>query len=121
MADYCVPKTASLSSTYREWNGVTCIDDDITNFCHTNRERYPFLVVEFDQPVTVSGVVIHNRRNCNSCAGRTSNLHVIVTDEYPEVGTVATGMFFLFNIVKVLKILNKYSRIDSRNICRARQ
>ena len=58
--------------------------------CHTKKERYPFLVLEYDNPVEVSEVKIYNRDDC--CGERLKNVHVIVTDQYPEVGRMAEGM-----------------------------
>ena len=58
--------------------------------CHTKQERNPFLVVEYDNPVKVSEVTVYNRDDC--CGDRLKNLHVIVTDKYPEVGKMAEGM-----------------------------
>ena len=62
----------------------------MTSICHTNTERYPFLVLEYDNPVKVSEVIVYNRDDC--CGDRLKNLHVIVTDQYPEVGKMAEGM-----------------------------
>ena len=76
----------------RYYTGGKCIDglDGQTSLCHTKKERYPFLVVEYDNPVKVSEVRIYNRDDC--CGDRLKNLHVIVTDQYPEVGKMAEGM-----------------------------
>ena len=89
------PKAASLSST---WVGKTvekgenCIDGIETGaICGTNKERYPFLVLEFDHPVNVTAVTIYNRDNC--CWKRTADLRVIVTDKYPGVGKMADGKY----------------------------
>ena len=76
-----------------EFPGEKCIDGiqtgGINNICHTNTERYPFLVLEYDNPVKVSEVTVYNRDDC--CGDRLKNLHVIVTDQYPEVGKMAEG------------------------------
>ena len=90
------PKTASLSSTWvgekEEQKGENCIDGIETGaICGTNKERYPFLVLEFDHPVAVTAVTIYNRDDC--CGERTADLHVIVTDKYPEVGKMADGKY----------------------------
>merc|ERR1719187_1887591 len=93
--DYCAqPKTATLSSTEGPRAGTNCIDGILhstNNFklCHTDNERYPFLVLEYDQLVSVHGVKIYNRKDC--CGDRTANLNVIVTDKYPEKGKKAEG------------------------------
>ena len=90
------PKKARLSSVYDHsiFPGEKCIDGietgGQTNLCHTKKERYPFLVLEYDNPVKVSEVKIYNRDDC--CGDRLKNLHVFVTDQYPEVGTMAEGM-----------------------------
>ena len=61
-----------------------------TNLCHTKIENYPFLVLLYDHPVKVFEVIVYNRDDC--CGDRLKNLHVIVTDQYPEVGKMAEGM-----------------------------
>ena len=68
-----------------------CIDGNLQTkpLCETNRESYPFLVLEYDHPVRVTGLTIYNRADC--CGERMSSLHAIVTDEYPEVGKIAQG------------------------------
>ena len=88
---------ATLSSVYdpSKMDGVKCIDGinnhSHTNLCHSRAEHYPFLVLEYDNPVNVSEVKIYNRDDC--CGDRLKNLHVIVTDQYPEVGKMAEGMY----------------------------
>ena len=97
------PKSATLSSVFKlrgvPLDGLHCIDGNFEhgsgvgwlkkNLCSTKKERNPFLVLEFDHPVDVSEVVIYNRPDC--CDRRTSKLHVIVTNEYPQVGKMAEG------------------------------
>ena len=51
--------------------------------------------MEYDQPVSVTGVKIYNRRDC--CGDRTANLAVIVTDKYPEKGEKAEGINHILN------------------------
>ena len=79
------PKTATISSTIGHNNGRECIDGDESSWCIRPLEDYPFLVLEYDNPVTVSEVTVYNKN-------RLKNLHVIVTDQYPEVGKMAEGM-----------------------------
>ena len=89
------PKKATLSSVlvyHIKFTGEKCIDgiETFPSLCHTKEERYPFLVLEYDPPVKVSVVKIYNRDNC--CGDLLKNLHVIVTNQYPQVGKMAAGM-----------------------------
>ena len=91
------PKTATLSSNPYSMPGTNCIngildstDGSESGPCHTDDENYPFLVVEYDQPVSVTGVKIYNRKG--DYGKRTEKLHVIVTDVYPQKGEKAEGM-----------------------------
>ena len=98
------PINVTLSSVYDPnrpaWK---CFDGKETGgeheVCPTKEERYPFLVLEYDNPVKVSEVVVYNRDDC--CGDRLKNLHVIVTDQYPEVGKMAEGLFDLTYIYSI--------------------
>ena len=98
------PKKAMLSSQNDHLDhkgipfpGEKCIDGietgGQTSLCHTNKEDYPFLVLEYDDPVEVSEVIVYNRDD--GWGDRLKNLTVIVTDQYPEVGKPAEGMLDL--------------------------
>ena len=95
LAECDSPIDVALSSVYDvNRPGWKCFDGKETGgrleLCHTNQERYPFLVLEYLQPVNVSEVKIYNNDYC--CGDRLTNLQVIVTDQYPEVGKIAEGM-----------------------------
>merc|ERR1711874_249205 len=47
-------RSAKLSSTRAPYKGERCVDGDFSNFCHTHHEQYPFLVLEYGKPISVS-------------------------------------------------------------------
>ena len=91
------PQNATLSSTLsNDTSGEKCIDGNLEanskdDICSTEEyHSYPFLVLEYGRPVRVTGLTLYNRGDC--CGERTSSLHAIVTDEYPEDGEKAEGI-----------------------------
>merc|ERR1711970_1546299 len=67
-----------------------CVDYNPSTFCHNEGpEQNPFLVLEYDSPVSVPEVVVTNRADC--CGQRTKNMFVTVTNMMPVKGNIAQG------------------------------
>ena len=97
-----------MSSTYKNkglkygFDAAKCIDgksegDSSWDLCVTDREPYPFLVLEYEHPVEVSWVIIYSRRDILGVPQDTSEMSVIVTDEYPTKGKKAKGIITVIN------------------------
>ena len=66
-----------------------CVDGNIKgqsvadqNMCHTQKERFPWITLDFGTTVTIERVEIVNRDDC--CGHRTRNLQVLVSDKPPS-------------------------------------
>ena len=83
------PVNAMLSSEYHHYSAAKCIDGDTTghatregNMCHTQKERFLWITLDFGTTVTIERVEIVNRDDC--CGHRTRNLQVLVSDKPPS-------------------------------------
>ena len=81
--------SATMSSTYGgQFPGEKCIDGRVDgglkSLCHTQREKSPWLALNFGASVNVHAVVIHNRGDC--CGNRLRNVEVRVADQRPNSG-----------------------------------
>merc|ERR1711874_372942 len=79
----------STDHSSRRYLGKNCVDGDPSTFCHNKgSEQNPFLVLEYDSPVSVPEVVVTNR---NMYGERTKNMFVTVTNKKPVKGKIAEG------------------------------
>merc|ERR1711874_856570 len=66
-------------SRHKSYQAKNCVDGDPSTFCHNKgTEQNPFLVLEYDSPVSVPEVVVTNR---NMYGERTKNMFVTVTNK----------------------------------------
>ena len=94
------PVSATQSSLYGgEWGDVNqvgagnCIDGDTSSdflggllaLCITNRERAPWIAIDYGSSVTIERVEIFNRGDC--CGERTQNVEVRISDTIPTSGS----------------------------------
>ena len=100
-----VPDQHSLNRHVALFSGSKCIDgstDDETyeKICSTKHEKYPFLALEYEDPIEVYKVIIYNRGDC--CGHRLANVRVIVTDKHPyafeyyEETVKGTSTYYIF-------------------------
>ena len=75
--------SATVSSIYGGYPAKNCIDGG-SSFCHTLKEKAPWLALDFGADVTVETVVIRNRIDC--CGDRFRNAEVRVADQPPDSG-----------------------------------
>ena len=70
--NYALGKPAHQSTTAWRFNGNAsyAVDGDILTESHTDHEMFPFLVVELQQMIWVTGVALTSRNNdwCKTCA-----------------------------------------------------
>merc|ERR1711874_152411 len=77
------------SSRGSRYQAINCVDGDPSTFCHNKgSELNPFLVLEYDSPVSVPEVVVTNR---DGSGDRTKNMFVTVTNKKPVKGKIAEG------------------------------
>ena len=96
------PVSANLSSTYtyqgNQLAASNCIDGDtgrdnfwmiwigyVLRICHTTKELYPWLAIDYGRTFAIDRVEIFNRREC--CWSRCRNVEVRVSEELPASGS----------------------------------
>ena len=84
-----VPVASKMSTRLGGWKSTYCIDGIENRLgCHTNREKEPWLVIDYGSPVKISGIVIIPWAGYEV---RAKNLEVRVSDEMPVKGQLFTG------------------------------
>ena len=89
--------TATQSSLFngdsKKFGAGNCIDGDTSSdtrgghhhMCHTNKERAPWIAIDYGTSVAVERVEIFNRGDC--CGQRTRNVEVRISDTLPTSGS----------------------------------
>ena len=83
-----MPATAKMSSTHSSWAATKCIDGNKDSGCHSQKEKVPWVAIDYGGSVKIRGVVIIPRPGQEH---RARNLEVRVADEMPVAGQLFTG------------------------------
>ena len=81
-----------MSSTYRRQTANKCIDGGVSGWsslCHTNKEKAPWLALDFGANFTIERVVIHNRDS--GYGDRLVNATVRVANQLPDQQMFSEG------------------------------
>ena len=75
------PLTATMSSLYRRYYAIKCIDGKLGDLCHTYGGAFPWITIDYGTSVIVQMVEIFNRKDYGGW--RTRNVDVRISDELP--------------------------------------
>ena len=75
------PVGATQSSYYGNYRPASCIDGDEDTNCRTNRERAPWIAIDFGTSVNIERVDIINGWDKKWGWGRTRNVVVSISDK----------------------------------------